>query len=426
MEVNSICGKSKTSLENFVFKSFATYSAERDLVMNSPRNGNNGSRRKEIPINEESDEFVYAAVEKFFGQLENKASNSNATDREANSSKVNTRNAAEELSKQFNRKVTRERIYPLLWEGLRRKFVTMNPPISENLQNQLAEKFGLKDSDKEIRVVNVVGKDASTHVVHSTADYVVQLIERVQQEKNEKAADEGKDPADVRVHVGIGAGYVAEILAERLATRALTDNPKLTLHALTPGGFYVERQENSPTAYFLRFADKQLDVKCCGMFSPPAVSDQNYDKMRQNPALKGNFVERENMDILVTSLATAEDEHGLVRRYFDYLKENGYFEKDVNEELTQKGWCGDVLFQPYSATEPISGSLRTIALFTLDELLEFSRKPGKHVVLVGAPCHDCDKLKTKALLPLLKEPRLRMWTQLFIDRRTAVDLLNRE
>ena len=84
--------------------------------MTPPKKGNNGSRKKETLLNEESDEFVYAAVEKFFQQLGLKATGGSPQNPEAKSNdaesnetesgsaashKVNTRQAAEELSKQF-------------------------------------------------------------------------------------------------------------------------------------------------------------------------------------------------------------------------------------------------------------------------------------------------------------------------------------
>ncbi len=398
------------------------------------RQKNQSNKPPRIAVTKEPDELVYAAAETYFSTMQ--------PDEEDDSAKVDGKKkgrakatkgcatrAANDLKERFDRQdLTRERIYPLIWEAIRRKFVVMNAPIEENLSRQLIEKFDLAQhleaTNGAITVVNVVGNITSQHVGEAAADRIVNLIDKVRKEKEARAIANGEDPENVKVHLGLGAGFTAMTLADRLSTRFSAATPKLMLHALTPGGYYFQKQQNSPTSYFQRFFDKQFDVECQGMFAPPIVEVENYERLRANPSLRASFTLRDEIDILVTSLATSNDPHGLVRQYFTHLHENRYIEEDAVKTLDAQGWIGDVLFQPYSATQAIHPkTLRTVALFNFKELVDFSKRPDKHVVVIGAPCGECHASKASAVLPLLKEPSMRLWNQLFIDRVAAIKLL---
>jgi hypothetical protein len=52
------------------------------------------------------------------------------------------------------------------------------------------------------------------------------------------------------------------------------------------------------------------------------------------------------------------------------------------------------------------------------------RSPDKYVVLVAGPCGECGKTKEDALIPLLEEPSLKIWSHLVTDAQTADRLLN--
>ncbi len=395
---------------------------------------NKSNKPQRIAVTKEPDEFVYAAADVFFSSMQPDEETSvddpsGKKTKKRKASKGCCVRTANELNERFGRDdMTRERIYPLIWEAMRRNFVVMNAPIAENLSKSIIEKFNLGErieaTNGAVTVVNVVGNTASRRVGEAAADSVVTLIDKVRKEKEARAIANGEDPEKVRVHLGLGAGFTAMTLADRLSTRFSAETPKLMLHALTPGGYYFQKQQNSPTSYFQRFFDKQFDVECQGMFAPPIVGTDNYERLRVNPSLRANFTQRDDIDILVTSLATAKDPHGLVRQYFIHLRENGHIDEDVVQSLEKQNWVGDVLFQPYSATQPIyPKTLRTVSLFNFQELVEFSNRPGKHVVVIGAPCGECHASKASAILPLLKEPSMRLWTRLFIDRDAAIELL---
>jgi hypothetical protein len=67
--------------------------------------------------------------------------------------------------------------------------------------------------------------------------------------------------------------------------------------------------------------------------------------------------------------------------------------------------------------------VRAVTLFELSDLVRLARTEGKYVVLLGGPCGECGHTKTPALLPLLSEPDLRLWTHLLTDVETAKELL---
>lgn len=93
--------------------------------------------------------------------------------------------------------------------------------------------------------------------------------------------------------------------------------------------------------------------------------------------------------------------------------------------LLERGWVGDVQYVPYSKGGPIvlGEGFRSVVLFELPDLVRMAESGKKYVVLVGGPCSTCGEMRTKALLPLIEQPRLHVWTHLVTDIRTAAELL---
>lgn len=382
------------------------------------------------PISKEKDELIFAVCERFFEQLcPRDSQNAPATTKTRRKGAASA--VAEWLANERDRPdLNREKIYPLLWEALRRGFLLLQAPIEKELRDGLIEKYDLQqyiDScNGEVIVTNVVGPTAPKDVNTRAADLIVDLIVDIYKLKKSIAISNGQDSSKVRVHIGFGAGYAAMEVAKRLSTRGNIELPKLTLHAISPGGYYLAEQHKDTSTYFSYFVERSLDVECVGLFSTPVVIKESFESFKKNPSLRCCFERRDEIDIVVTSLASSSDEHGLMRDYFEYLKKHNFIGEDVIQTLNAQGWVGDLLFQPYSSTNPIyPDSLRTVALFNFEELLQFSRTPGKHVVLCGAPCAECGKPKTEALRPLLSNPSLRAWTHLVLDREAANQLLKK-
>lgn len=407
--------------------------------MDSPkRNAPADSKSRHASLTAEDDEFVYAVCERFFQCMKetHEPGASAAKRRPGPAASV-----VDWLVRERGRDdITREKIYPLIWQAFKRGFLLMKAPIDLNLRDRLIEKYDLApylspaavseraasnaDADRKLVVVNVSGPTASQHVGSVAADEIIKLIYRVSAEKKARAVAEGRDPDETRVHLGLGAGYAAMEVARRLANRADAQTPKLTLHAISPGGFYIPKQQMDPTVYFNYFIDAGLDVECVGLFSTPVVATEDFDRLQRNPSLRRCFERRDEIDIIATSLASANDEHGLFRQYFEYLRDENLVSADALQSLEAQGWVGDVLFQPFSSTGALTPkSYRAVALFAFDELAAFSRRPGKHVVVIGGPCGACGAPKTNALRPLLENERTRLWTRLIVDRDAAKALL---
>ena len=386
-------------------------------------------------VRKESDDLIFAVCELFFKRIISDAGEKDPTDKKTGKKGRRPRtggaaSVAKEIAEEFGRPdLTRERIYPILWEAINRKFLIMNIPYEVDLHSNLLRDYNLRqhidESKGDITVVNTIMGDITEHVNTVAADHIIKLIDSVQERKVSLAKAQGQNPENVRVHIGFGAGNAAEEVAKRLSTRASAKTPKLTLHALTSGGHYIAGQQKAPTTYFSYFESKLKDVEFVGMFTPTVVKNSEYEQLKQNPSVKSVYQRRDEIDIIVTSLGTSDDEHCLLREYYTHLYKERLIEEDVISKLEAEDWIGDVMFQPYSKTKPIvSPSHQMVTLFNFDELLKFSKEPGKHVVVTGGPCKTCQRSKAKAIRPLLENPELRLWTDLIIDRTTAEELLH--
>ncbi len=187
--------------------------------------------------------------------------------------------------------------------------------------------------------------------------------------------------------------------------------PNLVIHAVT-GGFRPQQPDLAPETWFSWFLeenDRSERAKFVGLFVPPLVpSSKMYQDIRGLQEVAESFALREEIDIIVTSLGTADD---------------GFF-ADSGGEVNEM--AGDVLFCPYSASGTLDEKALARKPFTLfdisDMVNDVSR--GKKIILVCGPSHTTNKLKTTALLPLLRNPKLRVFSDLILDIETAKDLLN--
>lgn len=58
-----------------------------------------------------------------------------------------------------------------------------------------------------------------------------------------------------------------------------------------------------------------------------------------------------------------------------------------------------------------------------DELRNVARDPAKDVVLIAGPCGICGRSREDALLPLLTQDALDVWSYLVLDDTTALECL---
>ncbi len=67
--------------------------------------------------------------------------------------------------------------------------------------------------------------------------------------------------------------------------------------------------------------------------------------------------------------------------------------------------------------------MRAVTLFELEDFVRMADSKNKHVVLIARQCGLCGKTRAAALRPLLKAPRLRVWSELVMDEATARELV---
>ncbi len=374
----------------------------------------------------EEDDLIFAVCDRFFSQL-GVAYQPSSVDPEL--SEKEKRGAATAvanwLKEEWGRPdLTREKIYPLFWEASRRGFLLLQAPSERQLSERLKKHFQLPEEKKEISVVNVSGTTSAEHVVSKAADVIVALIDKVYSEKLAKTPKGSPPPA---VHLGMGAGYAAMLVAKRLAQRVSAggDCPPLVLHAISSGGFLVDEPHKAPTTYFTYFDSSLISIKYVALFSETVVSSDDYEKLKKNPGIMIPYEQRDEIDIIVTSLAAANHEHGLLVRYLNYLVSQGFLEQSLLDQMYEVGWIGDVQFCPYSPEGPLQNvsPVRAVTLFELEELVGLTKRNDKHVVLVAGPCGECGCSKHEALRPLLANEKLRLWTHLVTDAKTARELL---
>lgn len=355
---------------------------------------------------QESDEIVFGVCDRFLGR---------------GAAKVSLPAILDWLRRDMDREdLTRERIYPLVREAVRRGFVLLQPPREQHLAQRLADAYGLKEYKRDtdrIQVVNVRGKEAAQHVAEIGGDLLFSLVMDLAK----------KRPKDAGVHIGLGGGFAAMVVARRLAQRLYSEVacPKLVLHALSAGGFLDEPQK-APITYVSYFQDALVEVEYVSLYSETVVrSEDDYEKVKNNPGVRRSFKMANEIDIVVTSLAVANHEHGLLRKYLQTLIEEGAIEKDALSAMQAAGWRGDVQFRPYTSEGPMIQEcpVRAVTLFELSDMVRIAGTPGKSVILLGGPCGNCGETKTEALRPLLEHPDLRLWTHLLTDIQTARELL---
>jgi hypothetical protein len=325
---------------------------------------------------------------------------------------------SEWIKKEYKRDdINRERVYSLFWEAVRRGFLFLKPPCERFLAQRIADRFNLKCYAKDedtIRVVNVRGREAHGAVAATGARLVLSLAKQLK--------SQGRSP----VHIGLGAGVSSRRLAQCLGGLLRDDSecPPLVLHALSTGGFSVKHSIwDAPLTYFGLFENVLPAVEYVGLFCPSVVESEGYEAFKQKPGVARSFRLAREIDIVVTSFASADDDDGLLKMFLESVKGEGVDE--YLRVLEEEDWVGEIQFRPYSATAPIltPRGLRAVTLFELSELVELAQTENKYIVLLSAPCFICEQTRVNALKPLLTQRKLAAWTHLVTDVKTARDLL---
>jgi DNA-binding transcriptional regulator LsrR (DeoR family) len=320
------------------------------------------------------------------------------------------------VDQRWNRKrqvdLTRYRIYKIVRQAIERGFVQLNAPQTVLLRDQLVERYRLDKTMHDIRVVDVAD-DVNDMVAQETAETALQLILKLARRNAQIAEEQKQEPEPVGI--GLGAGYSSLAVVKYLAKKinAMPNPPRLRLHALTAS---IVNPKISPVTFFSLFRNDRNEY--VDLPTSATVRCRDYEALKQQDKnIQNAFALRDRVQLIITSLGAADDEHGTIRSYIDYRQDH--------PELLREELIGDLQYLPYSWRGPISLSenrgWRAVTLFDWDDMQRFAADEDHYLVICAAPCRQCHSYKTKAIVPLLEH--IRVWTHLVTDRATAEQLL---
>jgi hypothetical protein len=322
----------------------------------------------------------------------------------------------EEISERnLNIHFSRESVYPMVAEAIRLGYVRYCPPEEVYLAQRIADLIHVPR--QYVSVVQADGAGRFEPLAAAAANLVLELVQRIAYRKRKT---QGKD---VAVHIGLGAGHTTLLIAKHLGRRLRSDVrlsgvEKLVLHAMN-SGFSPEDPLVSAVAHFTYFADSVIPIEPVGLFSEAFVRERKFQDVKKHAGVDLSFRRAKEIELVVTSLGTPRERQGLLNQF-----EEQYFSPE--ERRRRRGRrSGDVQFRPYTDTGPIKegpDELRAVTLFDLEDFARMTREDNKHVLLVAGPTAT-GGTKTDALLPLLREPKLKVWSHLCLDRVTAREVV---
>jgi DNA-binding transcriptional regulator LsrR (DeoR family) len=308
------------------------------------------------------------------------------------------------LSREWGTTVRHTHIYPIVAEGRRRGIAHLVAPLDVKWSEAVARRF--RHPKESIRVSAARGGSSLPAVSEAAADHIFDLIVKLGKSKP-------------TVHVGLVGGRTVMAVMRDLALRLRHAEglPKLVFHAIV-SGYDALNPDTAPISFFGFFADVPTKVEYVGLFAPPIVDAKDYERVKNMRGVVESFRKAEEIDVVVTSLASAADRHGPLKDLQD-VSEHGF------GDLREAKVVGDVSYCPYSADGPIllDAGPRAMTLFQIFDLVGLAARRDKHVVLVASPCPGCDRLRADALIPLLESRSLKVWSIVFLDAETASEII---
>jgi DNA-binding transcriptional regulator LsrR (DeoR family) len=316
---------------------------------------------------------------------------------------------AGQLKKEFPQfpELTRESLYPLVEEAVRRDIVRLTPPVSQALRDKLVQKFpGLAAA--KVNVVETTGPDDNAKVAAFAAEKAFKALTRIARIKGGKP-----------VGIGLGPGRATLEFCRFLSSRLkfLDEELKVRLVAIT-AGCPATMLENAPIS-FLNLFPEQLVERKLGLFAETLVRAGDFPGLSGHTGVKEAFAAKNDIDLVVTAMGDFQDPHDLLSLF---LKDSG---QDLRA-LRRRGWLGNVQYRPFTASGPVHEApdeLRAVTVFELADLVERAKDRSKEVILMARQCGLCPRPRAGALRALLSNPSLKVFTRLVLDRATAAELL---
>jgi DNA-binding transcriptional regulator LsrR (DeoR family) len=317
---------------------------------------------------------------------------------------------ADQVSEEFKPqpRLTREAIYPLISEAVRRGFLRLVPPVDRQLTEQVSAKYPILQPGA-LRVVQTAGPHDNAKVAVVAAELALQLL-----------ADVLKTKRGPEVGIGLGPGR-ATLDFCRAFSSLLAGYPepvKLNLVAIS-AGCPAKEPEYASTSFFNLFPAHVVASKV-GLFAETLVPVEMFEEIKGRAGVSEAFAARENIDLVVTSMGDVRDEHDLLCTFLQQSSQRDF------ARLLRRKCIGNVQYRPYTATGPMKedpGELRAVTLYELDDLARIAGQKNKHVILIARQCGMCKRTRAEALRPLLTHPNLKVFSTLVMDAATAKELL---
>lgn len=238
------------------------------------------------------------------------------------------------------------------------------------------------------------------------------------------------------VHLGLAGGYtlrglathLSESIIEEFDSEVISHLPvtknghdpmphRLHFHAMV-SGFDLHDPTTDPNAMFTRFVfDTTIPVKTSftALHAPGVVTAKEFETLRERDGVREAYAEREDIDIVATSLASWDDEHS---KFASFMKD---CPKSASQ-LTKAGVIGDMMWLPVGQRPiEVPTEIRAMTLMELSDLHKMIVTRDGKVLLCGGPCR-CGLRKT-AILQRILELDQQLVTHLVIDIETAKELL---
>jgi DNA-binding transcriptional regulator LsrR (DeoR family) len=320
---------------------------------------------------------------------------------------------AEQVTREFHRQpaLTREAIYPLIGEAVRRGFLKLVPPVNQQLADRVSERFPSLGTSI-LRVVETAGPHDNAKVAAIAAEVAMGHLAEIVKAK--------KSPL---VGVGLGPGR-ATLDFCRTFSSLLAGYPepvKLNLVAIS-AGCPAKEPEYASTSFFNLFPAHVVASKV-GLFAETLVPVEMFEQIKGRAGVSEAFAARESIDLVVTSMGDVRDEHDLLCTFLQQSSKRDF------ARLLRRKCIGNVQYRPYTATGPMKedpGELRAVTLYELEDLVRIAGQKNKHVVLIARQCGMCKRTRAEALRPLLTNPNLKVFSTLVMDAATAKELLEQE
>jgi hypothetical protein len=316
---------------------------------------------------------------------------------------------AAEVNEEFEPplELTRQSLFPLAAEAVRRGMMRLVPPTSKALRDLLVAKFpGLAAA--KVNVVLTSGPDDNARVAAFAADKALAALLRYSKARGGKP-----------VGLGLGPGRATLDFCRFLsaALKHLAQDLRLRLVAIT-AGCPARLLENAPISFLNLFPERHVESKL-GLFAETLVPARDFPDLPGHTGVKEAFGAKDDIDVIVTAMGDFDDPHDLLRVFLEDSKQD-------LAKLRRRGWLGNVQYRPFTADGPVQeepDDLRAVTVFELADLVERARHRSKEVILMARQCGRCRRPRTAALRALLKNDTLHVFSRLVLDRATATELL---